>query len=70
MVQDQEVALSPIRLTGAKPISGATPSARGEVAELEAQPAHMPLDCWLRLHGPRMCAVLSGVLHVPLMVLF
>ena len=70
MVQDQEVALSPIGLTGAKPISGATLSARGEVAVLEGQPGHMSLDCWLRIHIPRMCAVLSGALHVPIMVLF
>ena len=70
VVQDQEVALSPIGLTGAKPISGATLSARGEVAVLEGQPGHMSLDCWLRIHIPRMCAVLSGALHVPIMVLF
>ena len=70
MAQGQEVALSPDRLTGTKPASGATLGAWGEVAVLEGQPVHMSLDCLLRIHVPRMRAVLSGVLHVPSMALF
>ena len=70
VAQGQEVALSPDRLTGTKPASGATLGAWGEVAVLEGQPVHMSLDCLLRIHVPRMRAVLSGVLHVPSMALF
>lgn len=70
MAQGQEVALSPVRLTGAKPASGAALGARGEVAVLEGQLVHVSLDCSLRIHVPRMRAVLSGALHAPSMALF